>query len=83
MRGRGKIKNRTKILNDIHQERARQDHLHPQELPLAMRFVTIMEEAGEVAQAMQDEDMKSVYRELIETAATCVRMAEDVLKDDY
>lgn len=77
-----KTSNRTKIINDINQERGRQDHLHPQQLTLAMRFVTIMEEAGEVAQALQDKDMKNVYRELIDTAASCVRMAEDVLNVD-
>lgn len=71
---------RGKILNDINVERDRQDDMHPEDLPLAMRFVTIMEEAGEVAEAMQDNDMESTYRELIETAASCVRMAEEVLE---
>ena len=45
-----------------------------------MRFITIMEEAGEVAEALQDNDMESVYRELIDTAASCVRMAEEVIE---
>ncbi len=71
---------RFKILNDINVERKRQDHLHPQKLTLQMRFVTIMEEAGEVAEALQDNDMDNVYCELIDTAACCVRMAEEVLK---
>lgn len=70
---------RQKIINDINAERDRQDKLHPQKLTLQMRFITIMEEAGEVAEAMQEEDMDSVYRELIDTAACCVRMAEEVL----
>lgn len=74
---------RRKILSDISKERDRQDHLHPQYLNLNARFVTIMEEAGEVAEALQDDDMESVYRELIETAACCVRMAEEVLKDKF
>ncbi|MEW8985943.1 MAG: MazG nucleotide pyrophosphohydrolase domain-containing protein [Bacillus sp. (in: firmicutes)] len=73
------MNNRTKILNDIHQERNRQDKLHPEKLPLPMRFITIMEEAGEVAEAMQDNDKDSIYRELIDTAASCVRMAEQIL----
>lgn len=73
---------RTKILNDIHQERTRQNHLHPQKLNLAMRFVTFMEEAGEVAEAMQNKDKKAFYRELIDTAASCVRLAGEVLQDD-
>ncbi|GGB41543.1 hypothetical protein GCM10011409_18820 [Lentibacillus populi] len=72
---------RTKIINDIHQERARQDHLHPEKLPLSMRFVTIMEELGEVAEALQNKDMESTYRELIDAAASCLRMAEEVLKE--
>lgn len=69
----------TKIFNDIQAERTRQDRLHPHELNLSMRFITIMEEAGEVAEAMQENDMQAVYRELIDTAACCVRMAEDVI----
>ncbi|WP_026581035.1 hypothetical protein [Bacillus sp. J33] len=71
---------RERILNDIDSERERQDLIHPQKLPLPMRFITIMEEAGEVAQAMQEDDFDGVYRELIETAASCVRMAEQVLQ---
>lgn len=77
-----KINNRTKIINDINNERARQDHLHPQQLTMAMRFITIMEEAGEVAEAMQEKDMKAVYRELIDMSATCIRMAEEVMTND-
>lgn len=73
---------RAKILIDINKERTRQDQLHPHKLPLSMRFVTIMEELGEVAQALQDRDMESVYRELIDSAALCVRMAEEVLRGD-
>ncbi|MCJ8008103.1 hypothetical protein ACFFF5_17880 [Lederbergia wuyishanensis] len=70
---------RTKILTDINKECERQNIKHPNELNLQMRFITIMEEAGEVAEALQENDMDSVYRELIETAACCVRMAEQVL----
>lgn len=71
---------RTKIINDINKERSRQDYLHPSKLPLAMRFVTIMEESGEVAEALQDKNMEAVYRELIEMASCAVRMAEEVLE---
>lgn len=46
-----------------------------------MRFITIMEEAGEVAEAMQDNNMEAIYRELIDTAASCVRMAEQILDE--
>ncbi|WEG13988.1 hypothetical protein PU629_06365 [Pullulanibacillus sp. KACC 23026] len=71
---------RMKVIQDIHFERSRQDRLHPEELDLKMRFITIFEELGEVAEAMQEDDMESVYRELIDSAASCVRMAEEVLK---
>lgn len=73
------METRTKIINDINKERSRQDFLHPKKLPLAMRFVTIMEESGEVAEALQDKNMEAVYRELIEMASCAVRMAEEVL----
>jgi len=75
------LESRTKIINDINRERSRQDHLHPGKLPPAMRFITIMEESGEVAEALQDNNMKAVYRELIDVAASCVRMAEEVLEE--
>ena len=71
-----KLNIRTKIINDINDERGRQDHLHPENLNLPMRFVTIMEELGEVAEAMQVNDDEATYRELIDAAACCVRMAE-------
>lgn len=74
---------RTKILSDINLERDRQDALHPQDLTLAMRFVTIMEEAGEVAEALQEKDYEQAYKELIETASCCVRMAEDLIVKTY
>jgi NTP pyrophosphatase (non-canonical NTP hydrolase) len=70
---------REKVLNDINKERDRQDKLHLEKLDLKMRFITIFEELGEVAEAMQDNDMESVYCELIDSAASCVRMAEEVL----
>lgn len=70
---------RIRILNDIYKERDRQNKLHPEKLELPMRFITISEEIGEIAQALQDNDMDSIYRELVDTAASCVRMAEEVL----
>lgn len=73
---------RTKIINDINDERDRQDVLHPEKLGLPMRFVTVSEEMGEIAQAMQDKDTEGVYREIIDAAATLVRMAEELLKGD-
>lgn len=67
------------ISYDISEERRRQKELHPQDVTLEMRYVTIMEELGEVAEALQDEDYEQVYRELIESASTCIRMAEEVI----
>lgn len=66
------------ILDDIKKERARQDALHPQKLNLAMRFITIMEELGEVAECMQEDDKDGICRELVDAAASCVRMIEEV-----
>lgn len=71
--------NRTKILNDIEQERERQDNLHPEKLDLPMRYVTLVEEVGEVATAIQNNDVENLYEELIHAASVCVRMAEQVL----
>jgi NTP pyrophosphatase (non-canonical NTP hydrolase) len=81
VQAKGGLETRTKIINDINLERSRQDYLHPEKLPLAMRFITIMEESGEVAEALQDRDTRGIYRELIDMAASCVRMAEEVLEE--
>lgn len=72
---------RTKILNDINDERNRQDILHPQNLNLDKRYVTLGEEFGEVGTALLNDDKENLYEELIQVAAVCVRMAEQVLKD--
>lgn len=69
----------TLISNDIRNERDRQERLHPQKINLEMRYVTIIEELGEVAEALQDKNHEQVYRELIESASLCIRMAEEVI----
>jgi NTP pyrophosphatase (non-canonical NTP hydrolase) len=69
-------------LDDIKAERARQDELHPQKLTIAMRFVCTTEEAGEVAEALQEDDSRHLYKEIIETAASWMRMAEEVKLND-
>jgi len=76
------LKNRTKILNDIHQERSRQDHLHPEEKTMSERYVTLGEEIGEVSTAIQNNDNENLYEELIQVAAVAVRMAEQVIEGD-
>lgn len=78
-----RLSNRTKIINDIHQERSRQDHLHPENLTLIERYVTLGEEMGEVAEALQYTDKDHLYQELIQVAAVAVRMAEQVIEDDH
>lgn len=76
------LKDRTKIINDIHQERSRQDYLHPDKLSISDRYVTLGEEMGEVSTAIQNDDKENLYQELIQVAAVAVRMAEQVIKED-
>lgn len=79
---------RSKVINDIHQERNRQEQLHPTELELSLQYIVLNEEVGEVAQALQSHyglpstkltDKHDLYKELIEVAAVAVRMAEQVI----
>lgn len=73
--------NRIKVLNDIPRERARQEHLHPEELPIVDRYITLGEEMGEVATAIQNGDLENLYDELIQVSALAARMAEQVLRE--
>lgn len=73
---------RTKIINDIHQERARQDHLHPDKMSVTQRLPVLIEEIGEVGTALQNNDKENLYQELIQVAAVAVRMAEQLIEED-
>lgn len=66
------------IFEDINNERERQENIHPEKLDLPMRFTTLVEEVGEVATAIQNNDNENLYEELVQVAAVCVRMIEDV-----
>ena len=67
------------VLHDVKRERMRQDVIHPQVLSLSERYVVLGEEVGEIARAIQNNDTDNLYEELIQTAAECVRMAEEVM----
>lgn len=67
------------VLHDVKRERMRQDVIHPQELSISERYVVLGEEVGEIARAIQINDTDNLYEELIQTAAECVRMAEQIL----
>lgn len=81
---------RTKVLNDIHAERNRQNfkwgkqhHEYPKWLAI------LVEEVGEVAEAMQagsvahkQSDSDNLYKELIQVAAVATAIAEQVINDD-
>lgn len=86
-----KLEGRTKVINDIHQERSRQEYLHPEEYSLPNLFIALGEEFGEVAEALQANlrlpgvkatDKQDLYKELIEVAAVAVRMAEQAIPDE-
>jgi len=69
---------RAHALEDVLSERYRQDELwgdqskHPNERWL----VILIEEVGEVARAMYDEDDGHIYEEIIQCAAVCMAWAE-------
>lgn len=70
---------RKTIIEDINNERERQEIIHPVKLNLPMRFTTLVEEVGEIATTIQNNDIGNLVDELIQTAAVCVRMIEEVL----
>ncbi len=70
---------RTMIINDIHNERIRQESMHPEKMSVSQRLPVLIEEIGEVGTAIQNNDNDNLYQELIQVAAVAVRMAEQVI----
>jgi NTP pyrophosphatase (non-canonical NTP hydrolase) len=77
------INKRMQIFERISIERERQDELH--EFPHHIRLAVLMEEVGEVAKELQEEEQYknviNLYIELIQTAAVCVRWIEEIGKE--
>ncbi len=63
----------------IESELERAKAIHP-EFPTNVfeQFTIIQEELGEVAMALNDKDIKHAKLELIQTAAMCMRMIENL-----
>jgi NTP pyrophosphatase (non-canonical NTP hydrolase) len=74
------INKRMQIFERISIERERQDELH--EFPHHIRLAVLMEEVGEIAKELQENDeyknVINLYIELIQTAAVCVRWIEEL-----
>ena len=73
------------VLAHVEQERINQIVKHPEEQAIAEMFIVLVEEVGEVAQALQSgqtwaklSDKQDLYRELIQVAAVACKMAEKV-----
>jgi len=76
------------VLSDIHAERRRQDAIWARrpgkwDQPLGLKLAVLMEEVGEIASELQNNEINTVAlrNELIQTAAVCVAWAE-TLPDD-
>lgn len=63
------------IIDSILQERLRQDALHTWKTK-TNRFAILVEEVGEIAQALQGEG--DIEEELIQLSAVCVRWLEEL-----
>lgn len=80
---------RTHVINCIHSERNRQDFKWGKQHHDYPTWLTILvEEVGEVAQAMQkgsqaykSSDADDLYKELIQVAAVATAIAEQVIAD--
>ncbi|WP_205634393.1 MazG-like family protein [Oceanobacillus sp. E9] len=81
---------RTDVLNDIHSERNRQTYKWGKQVHAYAVWLTILiEEVGEVAQAIQkgsvaskDTDASDLYTELIQVAAVATAIAEQVKENE-
>ena len=74
--------NRARALEDVLYERLRQDELWGDQSGHADErwLVILIEEVGEVARAMYDDDEGHVYEEIIQCAAVCMAWAEAMQK---
>lgn len=64
------------ILDDIILERERQDVLHPYRVPDEVMLTVLVEEVGEIARSMLEEDRSGLRREVLQSAAVCVKWLE-------
>lgn len=78
-----------RVLRDLLKERNRQEKIHPHKLKTSDMYFVLLEEIGEVAEALQHslglpgtkhEDKDDLYEELIQVAAVAVRMANQVIQ---
>jgi len=84
------VSTRDKVLNRIVNERLGQDaKWGKQNHPYTYWLAILMEEVGEVAQAMQEgsvhhkkSDAGDLYSELVQVAAVAVAIAEQVAEDE-
>jgi NTP pyrophosphatase (non-canonical NTP hydrolase) len=69
---------RDMIINEVHNERDRQDAKFGDQISNTAQewLVILVEEVGEVARALCDGNMASYRKEIIEVAAVAVSMAE-------
>lgn len=67
-----------RVLLDVKSERIRQDEIHSKESNVYKNLAVLVEEVGEVGTAIQNDDSKNLYEELIQVAAVAVKMAEQV-----
>ena len=80
---------RNEVLKAINDERDRQDRKWGEQIHDYPTWLTILvEEVGEVAQAMQSEkgwgkstDANNLYKELIQVSAVAVAICEQILKE--
>ncbi len=69
-----------KVLQKIRDERASQDKKWgPQKHHVNKWLAILVEEVGEVAEAMLDKDINEVEKELVQVAAVCVKWLEFII----
>lgn len=72
-----------RMFYNVRVERARQEQLFSGRKNTTLRWLAIlMEEVGELAQALLDGDQKNLEVELVQVAAVAVAWGEHILKGD-
>lgn len=76
---------RDEIFKKINEERDRQDAKwgpNPRNLPLGEWLAVLVEEVGEIAKSLLDNDMDNLIVEIIQVCAVGISMIEDITHED-
>jgi len=71
-----------KVFDAVLRERKRQNKKHPEEFSLDTMYVVLGEEVGEVAKDIFECNYSNLSAELVQVMAVCMRMIEQLDRDE-